>query len=73
MKNDFRMLQGITLVVTLALVLFTLWISDGVKLGRFIAAGVLALGFMQWFALRRFAHQMAANDAAALDEDASSG
>ncbi|MGB3455461.1 MAG: hypothetical protein WBG08_04575 [Litorimonas sp.] len=68
-QRDLARLQLFTVIVTLALVAFTLWISDGVPLGRWISGVVLFLGFVQWLALRRFAHQMAANDAETLEED----
>ena len=53
--------------VTLALVIFVLWISDGATIGRFIAGGVVLFGALQWWFLRRLGHQVAAENAAQLD------
>jgi hypothetical protein len=72
MQRDMARLQLFTVVITVALVAFTMWISGGVRLGRIISAVVLFLGFVQWLAIRRFAHQMAANDAREVEEDAPS-
>ncbi|MEL6688035.1 MAG: hypothetical protein AAFP97_10500 [Pseudomonadota bacterium] len=68
-QRAFANLRLATVIVTLALVAFTLWISDGVGLGRGIAAGVLTLGFIQWLALRRIAHQIAAASRDAVETD----
>ena len=58
--------------VTLALVVFVLWISDGAVIGRFIAGGVVLFGALQWWFLRLLANQMAAEDEEALDQTAES-
>ena len=46
-----------TIVVTLGLVAFCLWISDGVILGRIIAAMVLFVGTAQFLILSRLARR----------------
>lgn len=65
---SFSIFRVITLWGTLGLVAFTLWISDGVPLGRWIAGGVLVLGFLQWLFLRRFEHQIEAKSGEELDQ-----
>ena len=59
----------ITALVTLLLVIFVVWISEGVTLGRWIAGGVFVLGFLQWWVLGRLVHQMDANASSQLDRD----
>ena len=69
-QRAFATLRLATVIVTLALVAFTLWISEGVTLGRGIAVVVLTLGFIQWLALRRIAHQIAAAHMDPVETDA---
>lgn len=65
--NGLLIFRMATAWVTLALVVFVLWITDGAMVGRIIAVGVLLFGALQWWFLRKLGHQMAAEDAAAAD------
>ena len=49
-----------TVVVTLAVMVFCIWITDGQTIGRILAAFVLAFGTLQFLVLTRFARREAA-------------
>lgn len=49
----------VTIWTTLALVVFVMWIFDGASIARWIASGLLLLGFLQWWVLRRFSRHVA--------------
>jgi hypothetical protein len=56
-------------LVTVLLVTFVMWISEGVTLGRWIAGGVIVLGFLQWWVLGRLVHQVEAKSSSKLDRE----
>jgi ABC-type nickel/cobalt efflux system permease component RcnA len=57
-----------TAIITCALVIFVLWITEGSTAGRLIAGGVLVFGFAQWWILRRLGHQQRAEPAETLED-----
>ncbi|GLQ21786.1 hypothetical protein ACFFUB_05590 [Algimonas porphyrae] len=67
--NGLLIFRMATAWVTLALVVFVLWISGGAVIGRFIAVGVLLFGLLQWWFLRKLSHQMAAEAVLDLEPD----
>ena len=50
----------VTVVVTLAVMVFCIWITDGATVGRILAGGVLAFGTVQFLVLTKFSRREAA-------------
>ena len=59
-QSSLDLFRYVTVVMTLAVMVFCMWITGGANVGRFLAAGVLAFGTLQFLILTRFSRREAA-------------